>query len=316
MRFINQFTNNIIIMKKYFWSIFGLVIISFAGKVSAQNTKNTDFNIYVLTDRYDKTTQDKLLKSSISFKDIKILGSFMYDPNRIGEINFKSINKHIIAMFPDKYSNGVLNIDIENQYYHDLMNSRKGSKKANQAIDMFVNVIDYIKELRPNVKIGVYGMPYRMRVDAHSKRNMAMKLDPILSKVDILMPSLYFFSPEQEVGLDENFRYLENNLKVAFEYAERLNKEVIPFVWYLIHPNSESEFLSSALPRDEMSNYISMIKNSSSVNGTKVSGVIWWDTFTPYKNKSIKYNLLSNNKKLEFYDVNSAIIYYLLSNKF
>lgn len=103
--------------------------------------------------------------------------------------------------------------------------------------------------------------------------------------------------------------YFKKNLDVAFDYAIRLNKPVIPFVWYLIHP-SNKRYRYEMIPRMEMLTYIDYIHNYKSYNNNSISGMVWWDTPTPYNNNVIKDNLSPNSEKRRVWTMEEEFRYY------
>src|SRR5690606_2878540 len=90
---------------------------------------------------------------------------------------------------------------------------------------------------------------------------------------------------------EANYLFIKNNLDVALDYGSRLNKPVIPFFWYLVFsPDEDKELRNERLPRQEVYDYMNYINNYESSTGAKVSGLIWWDTPTPYNAKEVKEN--------------------------
>src|SRR5690606_1318747 len=82
----------------------------------------------------------------------------------------------------------------------------------------------------------------------------------------------------------------------AFSFADRLNKPVIPFFWYLVH-GPERALRFERLSKEEMSEYIGYVRNYKSSAGTEISGIAWWDTPTPYSRNTIKGNFLKKENK-------------------
>jgi hypothetical protein len=74
---------------------------------------------------------------------------------------------------------------------------------------------------------------------------------------------------------DKNKAYLEKNLKTAFEYGNRLNKPVIPFVWYMV-PSADKKQKREILKKQEMVNYMKLVRHYM-WKGNKVKGIFWWE---------------------------------------
>src|SRR5690606_12568763 len=113
------------------------------------------------------------------------------------------------------------------------------SVRFKNAEKQFIDLLRYIKGVRPNLKIGIYGIPFRTYYPSQLKWNGDRKFDRLMSMSDIVFPSLYIIYPDKEKGKDANEQYLKDNLDVAFSYGERFNKPVIPFIWYIVHPNNK-----------------------------------------------------------------------------
>src|SRR5690606_7023990 len=104
------------------------------------------------------------------------------------------------------------------------------------AEQQFIDLIDYIKKLRPNLTIGFYGVPFWVFVNKYPAYGSKNKFKNLLEKCDVLTPAYYARSLDRDIGREKNDLYLENNLDITFEYAIELNKPVIPFVWEFVHP--------------------------------------------------------------------------------
>jgi len=160
----------------------------------------------------------------------------------------------------------------------------------------FAIMINLIKELRPNVKVGIYGIPFRTYYSSQHRWNANDKLDYILSLTDIIFPSLYILFPDKERGVELNDSYFKQNLDTAFDYAERLRKPVIPFVWYIVHTNNK-KFGGELLGKSEMKRYLEYVRNYRR-SSFKVQGIVWWETPTPYINQTIKAPSHLNDEKI------------------
>lgn len=263
-----------------------LPALFFYFTVFAQTSDNgkRQFSIYVFKDRYSLATGD-FIESHHVFKVIKIMGHNVIDPYNKGIFDFEKIELYINEEFPQRDASGVLCINIENSFYQHL----KDNPTLNEfgiAEQKFIDLATTIRELRPNVKLGLYGLPFRVFYDSQSKWNSNGKFDNILSYFDIIFPSLYVLFPEKQIGKDGSESYLDKNLEWAFEYASRLNKDVVPFVWYLVNPGNE-KFGGELLGRREFKSYINFI-SAYSYNGIKVKGIVWWEPSKSFFNKNVK----------------------------
>lgn len=244
----------------------------------------------------------------LEHQKIKIIGASGIDPHDKGSIDYKLLERNLIKMFPEKEAKGILCIDLENSIYKGLMNNNKEHPKVTKSIGEFVGMIYFVKNKRPNVKVGIYAMPFPFYYSSQKKRNEVGKLDEILSKVDIIFPSLYVYYPAVQKGLQSNLKFLEENLEEASIYAKKYNKEIIPLVWYLIHP-SNKKYRAAMIDKSEMKEYIDFIW-SFSESKFKLKGILIWNSPTPFKNKSIQTNLLKTRKEYKYNNPAEAIDYY------
>src|SRR5690606_16326726 len=136
-------------------------------------------------------------------------------------------------------------------------------------------IINVIKKTRPNVKVGVYGLPFKFYYPSQRQYNANNKLDVLLEQVDYISPSLYFDYPDMQRGASANRSFLKSNLDYVLSTGIRLNKPVVPFVWHMIHP-SNKKFGGDLIDRDELHNHLNFIRNYT-VSGRKVAGLLWWE---------------------------------------
>jgi len=141
--------------------------------------------------------------------------------------------KHIKKLFIKKINplNQLICLDIE---HWDYDQRRAGPKDMKIAMDKYISVIDTIKTVRPELKIGYYGVPpirdyfspVRNR-DPESWLKANKALTPLANKVDIVFPSLYTFYKSP----DEWEKYALANIQEARKYG----KVVVPFIWPQYH---------------------------------------------------------------------------------
>jgi len=276
-------------------------------KVNAQKKE-----IYILTSKYNLEARSLINSPDFNFKEIKLLNRSHIDPKKIDEIDYSRLKKYLIEFYPDDTEEGVLCIDLENKNYRILRTTNKKSSEYENASSQFITLIKYIKSIRPNLKVGIYGMPFRFYYDSQADRNNHKVLDPILKHTDVIFPSLYIFYPAEQKGIDANYEYFKKNLDVAFDYAYRLDKLVAPFFWYLVHPSNNRGYGYEALPKKEVEKYLNFISTYKSESEIEISGIVWWDTPTTFNNRSIKYNLLKHKKdnKIKFNDLNESFEFY------
>ncbi|HMG82327.1 MAG TPA: hypothetical protein VK559_04785, partial [Ferruginibacter sp.] len=283
------------------------LLLSF--KCFSQTSGNDSFNIYVFQNRY---TNDDYFRQHSVFKFYQFLNQGTIDPNKKSEINEKSIQTALARLYPNNDDQGFLSVDLENDTFNNLRLYTPGDPRFNNSIEQFAKLISIIKSFRPNVKVGIYGLPYRIYYPGQNVQNENQKLDRVLSLYDFISPSLYILYPDKEKGSNANVNYLKLNLQTALEYGKRLNKPVIPFVWYVVAPTNKL-YGGEIIDKDQMLSYIATIKNFSWQN-QKPKGVIWWEASDKgFKNmvklpKRLKTNDTSSIKNIIIYDYTKPLI--------
>lgn len=202
-------------------------------------------------------------------------GGYYIDRNKEGIINLISLEKGINSIIKDSKYSGYIILNIENKVYQELKEEPITHKNYKKNIKSFVDMVELVKELRPNAKVAIYNIPFMFHYEVQRKRSDYDKLYPILNVVDFFAPSLYIhYSDEQRKdSFFEN--YINSNLELNFEYAEKLNKKVYPFVWYRIHP-SNKKYGSEIANSSQYTKYLQLIKNYRYKN-YRVEKIIYWE---------------------------------------
>lgn len=266
-----------------------LSLLLFISPINSQSQPvgNQPFIIYVNKGRFNEKVRSYFTSHDV-FDEIRLLKGHQIDPKKRGIIDIHRVERHLVEMYPNKNAQGVLVIDLENKLYLDLKDSYPGTREFENALEEFQSLVSFIKELRPGLRVGFYGLPFRVYYDHQYVRNVDAKLDRILQLADIIFPSLYIMYPDRQKGVKSNLLYLERNLIIAFEYAARLQKPVIPFVWHAVHP-SNKHYGRNLISKQEMHNYITFIKNYR-WETFGVAGVVWWEGNAYSNNKIVDRN--------------------------
>lgn len=260
--------------------------------------------IYVFKDRYNRSEQNFIDQNSSRFTEIKVMTGNSLLTNR--SVDLKKVEQSLMKLYPSTNATGVLCLDLENPSFnhlkgHNITRAKKMSdNQFKVAEDEFIKLIRFIKSKRPKLQVGYFGMPFRVFDESGRRAGSPGSLDNILKEADILMPSVYMPYPASHSGLDANLKFLDVNLKAALECGARLNKPVLPFVWYFVF-SPEEKFSYEILPKEEMRTYMDYIFSYSST-GNEVDGIIWWDSAVPFykKNKGMvkqNYMKMSQRKK-------------------
>lgn len=202
-------------------------------------------------------------------------GGYYIDPNKEDIINFVTLKNGINKIIKDIHYNGYIILNIENKIYQELKEEPITHKNYEKNIKSFVDMVELVKELRPNAKVAIYNIPFMFHYEVQRERSDYDKLYPILNVVDFFAPSLYLHYNEKQRKSEFFSAYINSNLNLNFEYAERLNKKVYPFVWYKIHPSNRN-YGGDVVSTKQYSEYLNMIKNYRYKN-KRVEKVIYWE---------------------------------------
>jgi len=249
-------------------SIAGLMIFIWMVGISFGQTK-----VFIQKNRYNKKIQ-----SSTKFIDYKFLGGYYIDRNRKNVIDLTQVREGVAKIFPNRNDLGVLCVDLENKLYSDLKKN-SNSPDFNRALKEFSSLVDFIKNLRPNVKVGIYGIPFSFNYSAQKNVNNFAKIKPLLDKVDFISPSLYMAYSEEQFSDEKAKLFIESNLSLFLDYSKKASKPLYLYVWYKVHPSNKKYGLSN-MSQSRMNLYLTTINNFR-YNGKKVDGLIWWE---PAKN--------------------------------
>ena len=222
-------------------------------------------------------TQKKKYKSSIvqSTNNFYFFGEYYIDKNKQGIINKRTLINGIEKVITNKNYSDLIVLDIENKVYKDLKVKSKNDHNYEKNINSLIDMIVAVKEIRPKAKIVLYGLPYSFNFDFQKKYNDFEKLKPLIEVVDYLTPALYIHYSSKQKSSKYFDDYIKNNLDLFFKFAEKSNKQVIPFIWYKIHPYNQN-YGGDLIDDLTYNNYLNYIKKYR-YNGKKVNGVIYWD---------------------------------------
>lgn len=232
---------------------------------------DSNFKFYTFYDRYDNDTKAYLKNNG--YVEATLITPFYIDPHKKNKAELVYVKRFIEKTFPDVNQSGVCVVNWEDKPYQDMINYKKTDKEFVEASAEFEKVVNYIKELRPNLKVGVYGFPVRAVSKGMERLSADNKFDALFKVCDFISPSLYLMYTDEEKGHDWNLDYFARNLDLAYEYASRLRKPVIPFVWSKIHPSNKTSGMKP-VPVDVMKSYLEYIHQ---YKNEMVAGVFWWD---------------------------------------
>src|SRR5690606_740775 len=88
-----------------------------------------------------------------------------------GHIDLQKVKRSLEANYPNVNSTGNLILDFEGLVYHNLSKYKKESKQFLEAEKEFIDMVRLVKKLRPHLKIGIYGLPFRFYYNNQKKYN-------------------------------------------------------------------------------------------------------------------------------------------------
>lgn len=265
--------------------------------------------IFIQPQRYDEMIRDKI-ENDNRFQEVFIAYTAHVDPSKTDKVDLTVFIEYLNRVFPSKEQSGYLCIDLENQLYSDLKKYPHDSKEFLNAEKKFISLLTTVKKLRPNLKVGFYGLPHKIVSSNDSFSSINNKLRNIIKKSDVLFPSLYLsYSEKQYRGEKRNSTLINNNLENALAVGLKYKKPVIPFIWYRIHPANKS-YGGNILTVAEMENYVSKILEFQHQK-TQVSGIVYWEpntrSFASYKNLISNKKIQSPNTLFRYYWYNESL---------
>lgn len=289
--------------------VLAFLIYSFGSFSQVTSQLADDQYVFLKQGEYKGKVREEIEKN-IQIKNIELFTRGTVLTNN--KVSYSKLLRHIELRYPDKDVEGIACFDLENSSYHDIKNYDESDARFQSSIDEFIGLLRFFKKHRPNVKIGFYGIPYKMTSEKHVKYNTD-KLDRLLAESDVIFPSLYLSYSFNERRSSSYSSYIETNLKSALEYGRKLGKPVVPFTWYMIHPSNRlhgGELVSKA----EYDNYLRDILGFVH-QGNKVAGVVYWDSSYSYFKNSIRKTspiIQERNLKIDGHLQNELIDIYLL----
>lgn len=267
-----------------------LVLITLLFGLQQIFGQNNNFNFYFFENRYSPT-ELKFINSQQNFKMYNLFSQgYLESTTNKGHIDLVKVQRSVIANYPSSNASGYLVLDFEGLIYQNLQNYHSSHYLFKSASKEFIDMVRLVKILRPNLKVGIYGLPFKFYFENQRKYNEGNKFDLILKETDFIAPSLYVLYSEKEKNSKLNEKFLKENLQVFLDTGKRLNKPVIPFFWYMVNPVNKT-YGHEIISKDKLKTQLNIVKNYS-IDGKQTDGVFWWDIseryFTKYMNEAKK----------------------------
>lgn len=131
------------------------ILVSFAFQINAQSNR-----VYIFEDRYEQPTSSLVNAHDIEFNQIKILGQYMIDPSRKSSIDYGLVGRYLNKLYPNRRSYGVLCINLEGSLFNVMRDNDCNNANTVHAINQYISLVKFVKARRPNLQVGIYGLPY------------------------------------------------------------------------------------------------------------------------------------------------------------
>lgn len=197
------------------------------------------------------------------------------DPNKPFTFNEKLLREEVNRSFPNKSDTGMAYIDIEAPYLEYLINEPPTSENFKKSLQLFLDVLTFVKNERPQAQIGYYYIPFTNYWDRSDKFYEKYKsIEKIIIKSDVLFPSIYIFYNNLNFNV-ENVNYLEDNTREMIKIARSYNKKVFPLIMSRYHP-SNSSLGNERIDESDFRTYVNTIMKTR-YNGFSIDGLILWN---------------------------------------
>ena len=246
---------------------------SFADKKFAVQKLDT-LKLFVTSDNNNPTFNQFLKQNNI--KKVGFVGDHQFlDPYSQFTLSPAMMNQELQRAYPSKNETGIAYIDLEAPYLEYLMNSDINSAEFKKSKKLFLDVLAYVKNARPNVQWGFYYVPFTTYWNrTNSFYDKDERITEIINNSDVLFPSIYIFYNKLNFKL-ENKSYITENTEQIIRIGQKYNKKVYPLIMSRFHP-SNSSIGYETIEEDDFQLYFSTIKNTK-YNGKSVDGILFWN---------------------------------------
>lgn len=268
-----------------------------------ENNQISDFKILVYTDSNTSEFNSFLKKNNVQkvgfVNDVQFL-----DPHTKFTFSPQLLDRELQRAYPNRLEEGIAYIDLEAPYLEYLMDADLNSAEFKKSKKLFIEVLNYVKKARPNVKWGYYYVPFTSYWNrTNSFYSKDERIREIIENSDVLFPSIYIFYNKMNFIL-ENKSYLIDNTQQVIKIAQKYNKKVYPLIMSRYHPSNGS-IGNETIGETDFRVYLSTIRNTQ-YNGKSVDGIMLWNA-DGYSNRiqepKLKQELTKSKLNFEkFYD--------------
>jgi hypothetical protein len=241
--------------------------------------QNTAPKLYICMDL--GPAADSFMKTN-NIQFVRLVGTGSIDPKGDMTLHEDLLSAQIVRYFPNPNDSGTALLDWEGKAMNSLNSLSPDDPNYTVIMQKYIRAIQVSKQLRPNVKWSIYGMPFRgyWTMDKAWEAR-CLGLAPLLKQCDFIAPSLYNPYPDS-VSKGNEKSYVHGNIQIALRLGSMVNRPVYPLVW---HRLPDSRLIS----KNEFLRHVQSILNET-YNGNKVKGLIWYG--------EDKYSFNVKNKKM------------------
>lgn len=192
-----------------------------------------------------------------------------YEDGVIDEADKNKFRLWMDANVPADYD-GPLCLDLEGQWWSVLDSSNQAVMDT--AIDFYIEGLEYAQSLRPNAKIGYWGIPKK----SHSKTNSTTaSIDRLLQAQTGLFPDVYEYNP----GANDAKRLEERVEKCMQMVNGEIPVYAVTFPRYS-NGSGLSEFHTQGeFQRDQVQSTLDAVWTDANGKDHRVNGVALWDAY-------------------------------------
>lgn len=211
------------------------------------------------------------------------------------------------ATVPADYA-GPICLDLEGSWWALLDSSNQAV--VDTAIDFYLEGLVYAQSLRPNAKIGYWGIPKK----SHSTENStAASIDRLLQASTGLFPDVYEYNP----GGNDSSRLEEHIEKCIQMVNGEIPVYAVSFPRYSVNSSGCSHFHTTPeFMRDQVQSTLDTVWTDVNGKDHRVNGVAFWDAYIFVSMYTDNWSQMSNeDRKAHWDDVDTLHVEFLSNMK-
>ena len=232
--------------------------------------------------------------NNLNMQPIKYYGGV--DANTDGQ--YTNLEKELFAAWveeniPADYT-GPICLDMEGQWW-SMWNT--GSQEVmDVVIDYYIEGLQYAQSLRPNAKIGYWGLPKKSHTSATSQTASVQRL---VEASTALFPDVYEWAP----GIDDSV-WLERHVRNTIA----LSKGQVPIYVQASPRYRDSETQKMVLHtqeefiHDQVNSALNAVWTDENGNEHRICGVSMWDAYSFVASQTQGWSLLDNKSRKALWD--------------